>query len=225
MINPVFLHNRIINADNMAIMPQIPDKYFDLCITDPPYGINIMQKSKIGSSSFHFEKKKWDNATPDPEVFEEIFRISKNQIIFGMNYFDLPPTRCFVFWDKGPGMRGRSFADGELIWTSFDENARMFTYGSYMEGTRSKKIHPTQKPEYVLNWLLSRFAKSGDKVIDPFAGSCSVAAACKGLGITYCCIEKEKDYVEEGTRLVENTTSCLFISTEENENETADLYQ
>ena len=117
------LESGFYNMDCMDAMREFPDKFFELCICDPPYGIG-MDGGNVGyKGKNNLAKKQWDKATPDAEYFQELFRISENQIIWGGNYFELPPTRCFLIWDKGAGFKGRTYAECELAWTSFNANA------------------------------------------------------------------------------------------------------
>jgi len=148
----------ITNEDNMELMKRYPDNYFDLAIVDPPYGIG-MDGGNVGYKGFNnFEKKVWDKAIPDQEYFEELFRISKNQIVWGGNYFGLPATRCFLVWDKGEGFYNRTYAECELAWTSFDKNTVKYKRDPLAKGDYKGKIHPTQKPVSLYQWLLDNYA-------------------------------------------------------------------
>lgn len=175
----------LYNADNMAIMAQYPDKYFDLAVVDPPYGIgagnaNFQSGTRKKKSSF-FRTLDWDNATPPPEYWAELFRVSKNQIVWGGNYMTeyLPPSRCWFFWDKGTGEN--TYADGELAWCSFDSVVKKIN--KYWSGANAKekgdvdRIHPTQKPVALYEWIFQRYAKTGDKILDTHLGSGSIAIA------------------------------------------------
>ena len=184
--------NQIILADCMDIMKDIPDKYFSLAITDPPYGIGASSDTMGRGASSRLEKKEWDIQTPDKNYFKELFRISNNQIICGGNYFDLPPTRCFIVWDKGPSMKNRSFAECEFIWTSFFNNAKIFVKDSTTNDC--ERIHKTQKPIALYRWLLQNYAKPGDKIIDTHSGSGSLACACHLEKFDFLAIEKDEDY-------------------------------
>jgi site-specific DNA-methyltransferase (adenine-specific) len=205
--------NQIINADCMDIMKDIPDKYFELAIVDPPYGIGLDKYLKITKPSrpnsyFYPQKHKtkdWDSNIPDKKYFEELFRISKDQIIFGGNYFTeyLYPTNSWIFWDKING-EGSTFSDGELIWTSLKFCLKKFTC-SVFEGTNGGKLrtHPTQKPVALYKWLLKNYAKSGNKILDTHAGSCSSVIACIDYGFEYLAIEKDKDYYEASLKRID----------------------
>lgn len=173
----------------MEYMAGLPDKAFDLAIVDPPYGIGIANCNGFyhvkgaGQSNPH-KPKKWDSSIPDRKYFSELFRVSKNQIIWGGNYFTehLPASRCWIFWDKVKYVE--NYADGELAWTSFDRNVKQVTiqHHGFMTGD-GKSIHPTQKPVALYKWLLSRYAKPGDKILDTHGGSGSICIACHDLGM------------------------------------------
>ena len=153
------------NMDCMEGMKQIPDKYFDLAIVDPPYGIGI---SKNPVRQAH-QKKQWDNNVPPSEYFKELVRVSKEQIIWGGNYFDLPATQNYIVWDKRQP-HDFSLAMCELAWCSIQKPIKMFSYSVLKE---KNKIHPTQKPSALYHWLLNNYAKEGDKILDTHVGSAS----------------------------------------------------
>jgi site-specific DNA-methyltransferase (adenine-specific) len=182
----------LLNEDNMQVMARYPDKYFDLAIVDPPYGIGEKFKGgKSGKMNFNeVVEKGWDNV-PNKEYFTELQRVSKNQIIWGGNYFDLPPTRCFIIWDKCIS-DDFSLAMAELAWTSFDKLAKIFKYSVPKYG----KVHPTQKPVKLYRWLLDKYAKQGDKILDTHLGSGSIAIACHDMGFDLVATEIDKDYYE-----------------------------
>jgi len=193
------MNNKVILGDNMEYMKDCKDNQFDLAIVDPPYGIkragHAESISKNGKKQWHkyYEDKGWDNETPNQEYFDELRRISKNQIIWGGNYFTdkLPVSRCWVFWYKG--QKGLSMADGELSWTSFDKVARQFDLHRthlWQEGT----IHPTQKPIKLYKWLLQNYAKPNDKIFDSHVGSGSIRIACHDMGFDFTGCEIDKDY-------------------------------
>jgi len=174
-----------------------------LAIVDPPYGINIVtefKKTTKSSSSFMNGMNgiyggEWDNQIPPKEYFEELKRVSKNQIIWGGNYFldYLNATRCFVSWDKMNGTN--NMADFELAWTSFDKSCRRFSMHHFSRGY-GKKIHPTQKPVKLYEWLLMNYAKEGDKILDTHLDSGSIAIACHNLGYDLTACELDKKYYE-----------------------------
>ena len=195
----------------MQLMARYPDKYFDLAVVDPPYGIgfdgNTTVKGKGGkantfSNKQHHDKKGWDTQRPKDEYFAELQRVSKNQIVWGGNYFAdlLPPKKGWIFWDKKiTNANNTNFSDGELAWTSFDCILRRFTYDwigfGYLNNPQGeKKIHPTQKPVALYKWILSKYAKQGDKILDTHLGSGGIAIACHDLGFDLTACEIDTDY-------------------------------
>lgn len=183
------------NMDCMEAMKQIPDKYFELAIVDPPYGIGI---SSNPVRQQH-EKKQWDNEIPNAKYFEELKRVSKNQIIWGGNYYDLPPTQNYLIWDKKQP-HDFSLAMCELAWCSIQRPIKMFSYSVLKE---QSKIHPTQKPVALYKWLLTNYAKQGDKILDTHVGSASSLIACYDLGFDYMGFELDKDYFDMATKRLE----------------------
>lgn len=186
------MNNKVHWIDNMEFMRGCKDNEFDLAIPDPWYGINADSMNLGFSNSSKIHKKTGDKNPPNEKYFNELFRISKNQIICGMNYFlkFLPSCKGFIVWDKGPGMYGRSFAECELVWHSFDENARIFKYApNYM-----KKIHKCQKPVALYKWLLKNYAKPGDIIFDSHVGSGSIRIACHDMGFDFVGCEIDPDY-------------------------------
>jgi site-specific DNA-methyltransferase (adenine-specific) len=174
------------NVDCMLLLKDTPDKYYDLAIVDPPYGLpkssihgrGLMRNRILGQESKKMST--WDIA-PTEEYFKELFRVSKNQIIWGGNYFDLPPTRCIICWDKVQPWE--NFSQIEYAWTSFDYPAKLFRY----DNRTGSKIHPTQKPVELYKWLLTNFAEVGMKLLDTHSGSGVLAIASDGLhDITLC---------------------------------------
>lgn len=167
----------------MAYMATLPDKAFELAICDPPYGIG-MDGGNVGYKGFNnFVKKEWDNGIPPPGYFEQLFRVSKEQIIWGGNYFPLRPTRGFIIWDKGEGFKNRTYAECEFAWTSFDVNARIFKHDPLAKGDYHGKINPCQKPIRLYKWLLKNYAKEGDRILDTHLGSGSSAIAAFDGGL------------------------------------------
>ncbi len=209
-------YNKIYNCDCLEFMKKLPDNYFDLCITDPPYGINI--GSKVGGDKLAPVKEYNafnDSKIPEKEYFDEIVRVSKNQIIFGGNYFleYLKNTSCFIVRDKD---NSGNFADCELAWTSFKSAVRKFKFkwqGMLQENMRFKeeRFHPTQKPIALGRWLIENYAKENDTIFDPFAGSGTFLLSAKQLNHKWIGCEKESDYCEIiKKRLQQNTLNDLF---------------
>jgi DNA modification methylase len=182
-------------GDCLEVMKSIPDKSIDLCLTDPPYGIGIA-KNPFRQK---FEKKEWDNFTPSKEYFDEMFRISKNQIIWGGNYFskNLSPSRCFYVWDK---VQPEKFSSAmvEMAWVSKQSPAKMFK----QRVVSFKKYHPTTKPVNLMEWCLAFFPDT-KTVIDPFMGSGSTGVACKNLNINFIGIEKDESYFAIAKKRIE----------------------
>ena len=174
------------NRDCMAGMREFPDKYFDIAIVDPPYGIGI---SSNPVRQAH-EKKKWDSVIPQKEYFDELFRVSKNQIIWGGNYYDLPPTQNYIVWDKQQP-EDFSLAMCEFAWCSIQRPAKMFRYSVLCE---KAKIHPTQKPVALYEWLLTRYAQPAGIILDTHVGSASSLIACHNTGHKFVGFELDPDY-------------------------------
>lgn len=211
---------RLIHGDCMDFMKDVPDKAFDLAIVDPPYGIgedkNKTVYGKAGKADTfitrdaRFEDKKWDATIPSPRYFIELKRVSKNQIIWGGNYFTeyLSPTKAWVFWyKKETNPNNKNFSDGELAWTSFKDITRMVSidwigFGYINSG--EKKIHTSQKPVQLYKWLLKNYAKAGDKILDTHGGSMSSVIACIDGGFDMTCIELDEDYFKAGVQRVQN---------------------
>lgn len=187
----------------MEFMQSQSDKSFDLAIVDPPYGIDYAAQP---ARSKH-EKKNWDNDIPNDIYFDELFRISNKCIIWGGNYHKLPPCQCFIFWYKQNPVP--NFSDGEFAWTNFNCPAKCFDYRYYgnLQGKSSfkgKKIHPTQKPIILYEWLLQNFAEPGQRILDTHGGSMSHAIAAHKLGFDLTIIEKDPVYYEQAKkRLIE----------------------
>lgn len=190
------------NIDCMLAMAKFPDKFFDLAIVDPPYGINAANRTSYGSergfnksgtktySIDRYKKGNWDSSPPDQNYFDELFRVSKNQIIWGANYFIdkiKKPSPSWVVWDK---VKSGNYADCELAWTSFENSAKIFKYmwnGMLQQepSKREKRIHITQKPIRLYDWLLKNYANKGDKILDTHLGSGSSRISAKNLGFDF----------------------------------------
>ena len=194
--------------DCMEGMKQFPDKYFELAIVDPPYGLDLANmnmgigKSKKASKiqNRKWKPKDWDKKVPSKEYFINLFRVSCNQIIWGGNYFDLPPCKNYIIWDKEIP-KGLSFADCEMAWTSFNNAPKIFRYSTYMD--KASKFHPTQKPIKLYQWLLQKYAKQGDKIIDTHVGSASSLIACHQMGFEYIGFEIDEDYYKAACERLE----------------------
>ena len=201
--------NRLNLMDCMEGMSKFPDKYFELAIVDPPYGIGVSKQdnSKRGKLGSHYSKKEWDIIIPEKKYFDELFRVSKNQIIWGGNYFieNLKNTSCFIVWDK---KTVGYTADCELAWSSFRTAVRKFDFmweGFWQENMKQKeiRIHPTQKPVALYRWLLQNYAKKGDKILDTHVGSGSSLIACWEEGFEYCGFELDEDYYKAACNRIE----------------------
>ncbi len=175
------------HQDCMEFMRGLPDKAFDLAIVDPPYGIGIASNPV---RQLH-DRKEWDAAIPSDVYFDELRRVSVDQIIWGGNYFPLPPTQCFLIWDKVQPF-DFSLAMCEMAWTSFSKPAKMLTLSV---ATERGKIHPTQKPVALYRWLLKNYAKPGQRILDTHLGSGSIAIACDIEGFDLVGCEIDADYI------------------------------
>lgn len=234
------------NMDCMDGMKEFPDKFFDLAIVDPPYGINApnmamgtnktrkgegeypsvstaekIRKGRLNQGDGKLKNRalntlncEWDFYPPDRKYFDELMRVSKNQIIWGGNYFDLPPTRGIIAWDKIQPWE--NFSQFELAWTSFNKPAALFRYSNTGGRNEDKKIHPTQKPVALYAWILSKYAKKGDTVLDTHVGSASSLIACRNYGIKYVGFERDPYYYSLAkTRLDEAETQMNIFDFEE----------
>ena len=205
----------ITNEDNMELMARYPDKYFDLAIVDPPYGIGAGSVNfKNGTSKTakdYYKINDWDLNIPSAEYFLELFRVSKNQIIWGGNYMTdhLPPSRCWIFWDKT--IHGNSYADGELAWTSFDKVIRYYRQNICQIEVEGFRIHPTQKAIKLYKWLLDKYAQQGDKILDTHLGSGSIAIACHDYGFELTACELDKEYYDKAIQRIKNHVSQLKL--------------
>jgi site-specific DNA-methyltransferase (adenine-specific) len=196
----------ITNECNMELMARYPDNYFDLAIVDPPYGVNL----NVGRNNQDLTKD-WDNGIPSEEYFKELFRVSKNYIIWGGNYFShfIPSSRCFIYWDKPNIEHLPTMADGELALTSFNMNAKKYRTTSALYN--GKKIHPTQKPVKLYEWLLMNYAKENDKILDTHLGSGSIAIACHNLKFDLTSCELDKEYYEASLKRLNTHQSQLTM--------------
>ena len=228
------------NMDCMTAMKDFPDKFFDLAVVDPPYGdcggvAEYYNKTRFGGrfdryivDHLHSSQRKnvertgrqwaskygskiisWDTA-PSEEYFQELFRISKNQIIWGGNYFDLPPNRCFLVWRKLSISEEFSMAMAEYAWTSFNDNAKV--YEATPQGTvNNPRFHPTQKPVALYSWILNKYAKDGDKIIDTHCGSASSLIACERAGLQYWGFEIDPEYYKKANERLQEEKNKIRL--------------
>lgn len=202
------------NRDCMEAMAEFPDKFFDLAIVDPPYGINFA-KTHTGNGWIVRESKDWDKEIPSAEYFAELRRVSKNQIIWGANYMTehLPPSMGWIFWDKG--QRNFSLADGELAYTSYQRALRVFTMprGAHKaeDDKTGGKMHPTQKPVKLYKWLLKNYANQGYKILDTHLGSGSSRIAAHDMGFDFWGYEIDADYFRDQEKRFRQHTSQLTL--------------
>ena len=194
--------NKIINADCFDILKELPDKYIDLVLTDPPYGIGIDgQKAHITPNPKHNRKlhphKNWDNQIPSETIFKELKRVSKNMIIFGANYFNQfleQGHKGWIIWDKG--QRGLTMSDCEILYSTFDCPTSIYTINR-ANLIKDKTFHPTQKPLKLISMLLNDYSNENDIILDCFSGSGTTAVACYNLKRDFICIEKDTEYYEK----------------------------
>jgi site-specific DNA-methyltransferase (adenine-specific) len=236
----------VFNMDCIEVMKDYPDKYFDLAIVDPPYGINAplmgmgsnpnrSGKDKNGEHAYpsistavkikqgrlnHGTGKlkdralntmncNWDYEKPSKEYFEQLFRVSKNQIIWGGNYFNLPPCRGFIIWNKKQPWD--NFSQAEFAWTSFDCPAKLFTYSNTGGSNSTPKIHPTQKPYFLYDYCLKHFAKPGDKILDTHLGSGTSRISCFKNGFEFTGIEIDKAMFKQSSHLFQQETKQIRL--------------
>ena len=197
------------NMDCVEGMKQFPDKYFNLAIVDPPYGININNNMgrRKGDKPSKYQKAYWDNEPPNKEYFDELFRVSKKQIIWGGNYFYLPPTKCFLIWRKPQMSEDVSFSMVEYAWTNLDGTAKEWIGMS----NEKDRIHPTQKPVALYEWLLSRYAKGGDIILDTHVGSASSLIACHRTNHKFVGFELDKNYYKLSKERLDNEIAQLRL--------------
>ena len=200
----------LLNIDCMVYMKTLPDKAFDLAIVDPPYGINWMsqiENPNNGKNWKRYAMKDWDISPPPRSYFEELGRVSKNQIIWGGNYFaGMTPSPCWLIWDKMQEFSGAVF---EMAWTSFKSPAKAFRMARCEAYVGVDKIHPTQKPVKLYEWLLANYAKPGDKILDTHLGSGSSAIAAHYGGFDFVGCELDKDYYDAACKRFERETSQI----------------
>ena len=205
----------ITNEDNMELMARYPDKYFDLAIVDPPYGIkrdgHFQEKKPTKGGRKNFEFKGWDSQTPNKKYFDELFRVSKNQIIWGGNYMTefLSPSMGWIVWRKNRG--NFTSSDAELAYSSFQRALREYTKNPIVLVSEGGTIHPTQKPICLYKWLLTNYANEGDKILDTHLGSGSIAIACHDLGFDLTACELDTEYYNAAMKRISNHKKQLKL--------------
>ena len=204
---------KITNEDNMKLMSQYPDNFFDLAIVDPPYG--ILNKTKRGADhKFNMDEySKWD-IKPNEEYFKELFRVSKNQIIWGGNYFGhlwgkCEYNKCFIVWDKNQPETLNNFSMAEMAWTSLDKPSKIFRFS--VRKNRNK-IHPTQKPVELYEWILKLLAKKGDRILDTHLGSGTIAIACDNLKFDLIACEISTNYYKKALKKIKENNPNIKLS-------------
>ncbi|MGN1153824.1 MAG: DNA-methyltransferase [Candidatus Gastranaerophilaceae bacterium] len=212
--------NKIINADCLDILKQLPDKCIDLILTDPPYGISCDGGSYgLGVKPKQLTKKSWDDSIPLKIYFDEMFRVSKEQIIFGGNYFTeyLKPTKAWIVWDKiGNLQLQNNFSQCELIWTSLKSVTKKITFiqQGFINNDKTEnklRFHPTQKPLKLISMLLNDYSNENDLILDCFSGSGTTAVACHNLKRRFICIEKDYDYWKASCERLEDAQRQLRL--------------
>jgi site-specific DNA-methyltransferase (adenine-specific) len=208
----------ITNEDNMELMARYPDNYFDLAIVDPPYGINESGDRnkadrptlKWKNPSSQIYKTFDDTSIPNKEYFNELFRVSKNQIIWGGNYMTefLKPSKGWIVWNKKADIK-EYLSMAELAWSSFDKKCNMFDYlwAGFKKKHQVQRIHPTQKPVDLYKWMLEHYAKQGDKILDTHLGSGSIAIACHDYNFDLTACELDKEYFDKAIQRIKNHVS------------------
>jgi site-specific DNA-methyltransferase (adenine-specific) len=206
----------VTNEDCMELMSRFPDKYFELAIVDPPYGINVNMNAgrKTTTKSKKRTLKKWDNKTPDENYFAELFRVSKNQIIWGANHLIDKikiNSQGWIFWDKCVA-EGCTFSDGELAYTSFNRALKkaIIPWSGFI-GMEGEKFHPTTKPIKLYQWILKNYANEGDKILDTHLGSGSSRIAADKMGFDFYACELDRDYFEAQEKRFKEYKSQLIL--------------
>jgi site-specific DNA-methyltransferase (adenine-specific) len=197
----------ITNECNMELMSRYKDNYFDLAIVDPPYGLGdkTTNGGSLKNTSARWNNHKWDDAIPTDKYFKELKRVSKNQIIWGANYFSLCKYRCVLVWHKN--IYVPTMSEIEIAYTSFDKPCKFVK----LNCINKKRIHPTQKPVKLYEWLLMNYAKEGDKILDTHFGSGSIAIACHNLKYDLTACELDKEYYEAAMERIEKHKQQLTM--------------
>jgi site-specific DNA-methyltransferase (adenine-specific) len=207
----------LYNMDCMELLKNTEDNYYDLAIVDPPYGIKRAGQTETFTKNpkhkrKHHQNKEWDNNIPNNLYFKELFRVSKNQIIWGANYFVEfinKGTMGWIFWYKG--QQGLSMSDGELAFTSFEKATRQININRGFIAQKGGSIHPTQKPVKLYEWLLQNYAKEGNKILDTHLGSGSIAIACNRLKFSLTASELDTDYFKASVKRYKEQTSQIQL--------------
>jgi site-specific DNA-methyltransferase (adenine-specific) len=186
----------------MLLMARYPDNYFDLAIVDPPYGLERFKKGGSIINKYGSNKGLWNNTKPDQNYFDELFRVSKKQIIWGANNFTLPQSEYFIIWQKS-NAEDFSFAMCEMAWTNCKVTAKVFRH-YHVQTSDKNKIHPTQKPAELYKWLINKYAKEGDKILDTHLGSGSIALACHDYNFDLTACELDKEYFDAAMKRINN---------------------
>ena len=214
--------SEVYNMDCISGMKQYPDKYFDLAIVDPPYGIGMdgtigidIGKEKGFTRKKEYTKKNWDKEVPSQEYFDELFRVSKNQIVWGANYFtkQLPVIKNYIFWHKKGQSVDDKFNDGEMAFASLGRTRMVDIWwnGVGVINSGENKIHPTQKPVKLYKWLLENYAKKDWKILDTHLGSGSIAIACWDMGYDLTAYEVDKEYYDNACKRLETHKTQLTL--------------
>jgi len=188
----------IYNCDCREILPTLGT--FDLVLTDPPYGIGMDGGNVSYKGANNFAKLDWDAVTPDSETLEACIAAGEMAAIWGGNYFQLPPSKSWLVWDKGEGFYGRTYAEVELAWTNYGVNAKIKKRDPLARGDYHGKLHPTMKPLPLFIWCIELCPGNPQTILDPFAGSCTTGRAAKDLGRKSVMVEKEERYCEIGAK-------------------------
>ena len=201
----------VYNEDCVEGLKRFSDNHFDLAIVDPPYGIDWMQQIQNPNTKANwkqYENKEWDKQTPTDEYWEQLFRVSKNQIVWGGNYMTdkLYPSSCWLIWDKMQEFSGAVF---EMAWTSFKSPAKAFRMSRVEAYANQNKIHPTQKPVRLYDWILNNYASEGNLILDTHIGSGSSRIACNKGGFNFTGFEIDKDYYEAQEKRFKDFVSQL----------------
>ena len=214
--------SEVYNMDCISGMKQYPDKYFDLALVDPPYGIGMdgtigigIGKEKGFTRKKEYTKKNWDKEVPSQEYFDELFRVSKNQIVWGANYFtkQLPVIKNYIFWHKKGQSVDDKFNDGEMAFASLGRTRMVDIWwnGVGVINSGENKIHPTQKPVKLYKWLLENYAKKDWKILDTHLGSGSIAIACWDMGYDLTAYEVDKEYFDNACKRLETHKAQLTL--------------